>query len=208
MRELPLLLASASPRRREILATLGLAFVVAPVDADERELPGETPAAYLSRVVEAKLTLARDVALGGDHSGVIVADTTVVLDERMLAKPLDPDENRRMVRALAGRAHHVMTRFAVHARGGETHAETVTTEVVVRPLDDDAIARYVASGEGRDKAGGYAIQGLGAFAVRAIHGSYSNVVGLPACEVVVALQALGLLGAFPLAPDRGRDEEP
>lgn len=199
MRARPLLLASASPRRREILATLGIAFEAVAVDADESERAGELPLPYLARVVEAKLALARGVAERGAHPGVIVADTTVVLDDAMLAKPIDAADNARMVRALAGRSHQVMTRFAVHALGGATHAETVTTEVTVRALDDDAIARYVASGEGRDKAGGYAIQGLGAFAVRSIRGSYSNVVGLPACELVDALRALGLVGAFPLA---------
>jgi septum formation protein len=88
----------------------------------------------------------------------------------------------------------------VHAVGGSTIAETVVTDVVVRALDDDEIARYVASGEGRDKAGGYAIQGLGSFAVSGIRGSYANVVGLPACELVTVCKALGLLGAYPHLP--------
>lgn len=196
----PLLLASASPRRREILRTLGIEFEAVSVDADESERAGETPSDYLIRVVAAKLAHALPVAQSGGHPGVIVADTTVVLGDVMLAKPLDEADNRRMVRALAGRDHHVMTRFAVHAIGGETVAETVVTGVTVRALDDDEIARYVASGEGRDKAGGYAIQGLGAFAVIGIRGSYANVVGLPACEVVTACKRLGLLGPYPHAP--------
>ncbi|MCC6648295.1 MAG: septum formation protein Maf [Polyangiaceae bacterium] len=195
-----LLLASASPRRREILATLGLAFDVHPVDADESERPGEAPRAYLERVVGAKLALGRTMAEARGHDAVLVADTTVVLDGAMLAKPADAADNRRMVRRLAGRSHEVMTRFAVAATSGASHAETVVTRVDVRPLDDDAIAAYVATGEGRDKAGGYAIQGLGMFAVSRIEGSYTSVVGLPAAEVVAALRGLGLLARFPLGP--------
>jgi septum formation protein len=193
-----LLLASASPRRREILATLGLSFEVQAVDADERELPGETPDRYLLRVVDAKLQLARQVALARGLPSVLVADTTVVLDGRMLAKPASDDENHAMISALAGRAHEVMTRFAAAGPAGQV-ARTVTTQVRFRALPPDAIARYVASGEGRDKAGGYAIQGLGAFLVEGIVGSYSAVVGLPACEVVQALLEIGALDVFPLA---------
>jgi septum formation protein len=192
-----LLLASASPRRRDILRTLGLAFEATSVDADETEREGELPADYLDRVVAAKLALARPLAKRGGYRGVVVADTTVVLGVQMLAKPADDEDNRRMVRALAGRTHEVMTRFAVASDDAE-HAQTVVTEVTFRELTDDEIARYVASGEGRDKAGGYAIQGLGSFAVMGIRGSYANVVGLPACELVQALCALGLVSAFPL----------
>jgi septum formation protein len=177
---------------------LGIPFVAISLDADESELPGETPKAYLERIVNAKAELA--ARLADAHPALLVADTTVVLDGAMLQKPLDDDDNARMVRALAGRTHHVMTRFCVRARGGREIAETVTTAVTVRELSEREITGYVASGEGRDKAGGYAIQGLGAFAVTGISGSYSNVVGLPACEVVLACRALGVFGEFPLAP--------
>lgn len=196
-----LLLASQSPRRRDILSTLGLPFDAEAVDADEAELPEEHVGAYLERVVAAKLDLAIPVGKRWSAAAVVVADTTVVLDGRMLAKPLDADDNIRMVKALVGRSHDVMTRFAVaDLRGGRgIHAETVITKVHVMPLSDERIARYVASGEGRDKAGGYAIQGLGSFAVSGIEGSYSNVVGLPAAELVAALLALGIYSAFPLA---------
>jgi septum formation protein len=101
---------------------------------------------------------------------------------------------------LAGITHEVWTRFAIGASGATLHAETVRTQVTFRDLDDDEIARYAASGEGRDKAGAYAVQGLGAFMVARIDGSYANVVGLPACEVIVALRTLGLLGPFPRIP--------
>jgi septum formation protein len=192
-----LLLASASPRRREILVTLGVPFEVQAMDADEGELPGEGPTAYLARVVEAKLALALPAAAARGLGSVLVADTTVVLGETMLAKPRDEAENRAMIRALAGRAHRVMTRFAVTGPGGKV-ARTISTEVHVRALDDAEIHAYVASGEGRDKAGGYAIQGLGSFLVERIDGSYSAVVGLPACEVVQALVQVGAIPTFPL----------
>ncbi len=193
-----LLLASASPRRRDILSTLGLSFDVCPVDADESELPGEAPRAYLDRVVAAKLALALPIAVTRGLDAALVADTTVVLDDAMLAKPVDAADNARMVRRLAGRSHEVMTRFAIGRPAGHVHAETVTTRVEVKALDDAELDAYVRHGEGRDKAGGYAIQGLGMFAVTRIDGSYTNVVGLPAAEVVAALRALALLGSFPL----------
>jgi septum formation protein len=107
-----------------------------------------------------------------------------------------------MLRALSGRAHRVCTCFALSGPpdvARACHRETVTSRVVFRDLDDDEIAAYAATGEGLDKAGGYAIQGIGAFAVARIEGSYSNVVGLPACEVVSALRAAGLLARFPPA---------
>lgn len=193
-----ILLASASPRRRDILSTLGLSFDVFAVDADESERPGEAPRDYLTRVVAAKLSLALPVARERGADGVIVADTTVVLDDAMLAKPVDAADNARMVTRLAGREHEVMTRFAVARTTGAEHSETVVTRVRVKALDGDEIDGYVKSGEGRDKAGGYAIQGLGMFAVTGIEGSYTNVVGLPAAEVVAALRALGLIDRFPI----------
>jgi septum formation protein len=195
-----ILLASASPRRREILQTLGLRFEVAAVDADEEALEGEAPPRYLERVVAEKLRLGLVLGQARGLGAVLVADTTVVLDGQMLAKPLDAADNARMIRALGGRDHEVMTRFAVRGPGGQQVARTVTTRVRFRALDEGEIEGYVASGEGRDKAGGYAIQGLGAFMIEGIDGSYSCVVGLPACEVVQALRAVGVIGRFPVAP--------
>jgi septum formation protein len=130
------------------------------------------------------------------RGGVLVADTLVLVDGAVVGKPTDDGDARAILRALSGRAHEVWTRFALD-RG---EAETVRTRVIFRALSDDAIARYVATGEGRDKAGSYAIQGLGAFAVSRIEGSYTNVVGLPACEVIDALLRAGQLATFPLAP--------
>jgi septum formation protein len=197
-----LLLASQSPRRRDILTTLGLPFDAEAVDADETELPGEAPGPYLERIVAKKLDLAIPVGRRWDARAVVVADTTVVVDETMLAKPVDEADNVRMVKTLVGRTHEVRTRFAVAdlVGGRGSLARTVVTKVHVRPLSEEQIARYVASGEGRDKAGGYAIQGLGSFAVSAIEGSYANVVGLPAAELVESLLELGIYSSFPLTP--------
>jgi septum formation protein len=195
----PLLLASASPRRRDILATLGLPIRVAPVDIDERVLPGEAPAAYLERIAASKLAAAARRAEAADAAAILVADTSVILGETILGKPADEAEARAMIRSLSGLTHEVWTRFAIGAAGESKplHAETVRTAVTFRALTDEEISGYAASGEGRDKAGGYAVQGLGAFMVLRIDGSYANVVGLPACEVIVALRNLGLLGPFP-----------
>jgi septum formation protein len=198
----PLLLASASPRRREILATLGLPLIVAPAVVDETPLANEAPLAYLERVAEAKLAAAALLPEAARAAAILVADTTVILDDRPLGKPADEAEARAMLRALSGREHRVSTCFAISAASDPArllHRETVTTRVVFTALDEDEIAAYAATGEGLDKAGAYAIQGIGSFAVARIEGSYTNVVGLPACEVVLALRKTGLLRRFPLA---------
>jgi septum formation protein len=196
----PLGLASGSPRRRALLESLGIPLVAFAVDVDERRRDDEGAAQYLERVVGDKL----ERALADDRSNrmsiVLVADTIVLLGDRILGKPAGPDEARAMLAELAGREHEVKTRFALGVPGASPsslHAETVTTKVRFRPLDSEEIDRYVATGEGADKAGAYAIQGVGAFAVSRIEGSYANVVGLPVCEVVVALRRLGQLGPFP-----------
>jgi septum formation protein len=197
----PLLLASASPRRRELLASVGLPLVVDPVGADESEREGEPPEVYLERVVRAKLHASRDRA-AGSIAARLVADTIVVADGRVLGKPRDRAEAIEIVSALSGRAHEVKTRFHVERVGPEPQRElarTVTTRVHVRELPRAWIERYADTGEGSDKAGAYAIQGRFAFAVERVEGSYTNVVGLPLCEVVAALDGLGLIPRF-LAP--------
>ncbi|MFT3764951.1 MAG: Maf family protein [Minicystis sp.] len=197
----PLLLGSGSPRRREILATLGLPIVVASAAIDETPRPDEAPLEYLARVTLDKLAAVARLPEAARAGGVLVADTTVILDDRPLGKPADEAEARAMLRALSGRAHHVSTCFALSAAADPArpvHRETVTSRVVFRALDDDEIAAYAATGEGLDKAGAYAIQGIGSFAVARVEGSYSNVVGLPACEVISALRKNGLLARFPL----------
>jgi septum formation protein len=197
----PLLLGSASPRRRELLAALGLPIRVAAADVDETPIPGEAPLAYLERITAAKLAAAARLPGAAGAGALLVADTTVVLDDQPLGKPSGEAGARAMIRALSGRAHHVSTCFALSGPpdfGRALHLETTTSRVVFRALDDDEIAAYAATGEGLDKAGAYAIQGIGAFAVARVEGSYSSVVGLPACEVVSALRRTGLLARFPL----------
>jgi septum formation protein len=207
----PLLLASGSPRRREILAQLGIPMLVAAVDIDESVLPGEPPGAYMLRITLAKLTAAgrlfaksstaargdtlQGVNIASASAAVLVADTSVIDGDAILGKPASNDEAESMIARLAGRTHEVWTRFAIgapEAVARALHEETVTTRVTFRPLTGERVRAYVASGEGMDKAGAYAVQGRGAGLVSRIEGSYSNVVGLPACELMVALERLGL----------------
>ncbi len=176
-----LVLASASPRRRELLGGLGLAFAVRPVDLDETPRPGEEPQPYVLR-------LAREKAAARAAPGelVLAADTIVVLDGELLGKPRDPEDARRMLRRLAGREHTVYTGVALEEPGtgpsdavGRRTAAVDASEVRIAELSDEQIAWYVATGEPLDKAGSYAVQGLGALLVERIAGNYTNVVGLP-----------------------------
>jgi septum formation protein len=204
-REHPLLLGSASPRRREILEQLRLPIRIVTPSIDERATHGEGADAYLERIVEAKLVGAAALSASVVIGGVLVADTIVLVDDAILGKPADDAEARSMLARLSGRTHEVCSRFAIaspQAPARALAAETVRTKVTFRELAEDEVARYVATGEGRDKAGSYAIQGIGTFAVAQIEGSYSNVVGLPAAEVVAALLRAKLLEAFPLVDAR------
>ena len=204
----PLLLGSGSPRRREILTSLGIPIRVATAQVDESVAPSEGAGAYLTRVVNEKLAAVSALPDVRGAAGVLVADTSVIVDGEVIGKPAGLASAVSMLRALSGRSHEVWTRFAVAAAGGasldEPLAQTVRTRVWFRRLDEDEIVAYAATGEGLDKAGAYAIQGIGAFAVERIEGSYSNVVGLPACEVVLALRRAGLLGMFPRIAAPGR----
>jgi septum formation protein len=199
----PLLLGSASPRRRDILRGIGLPLTILPADVEEDVLSGELPLAYLERVVGDKLSAVAERALRDENSrfgALLVADTIVVLGTAVLGKPLDDLDAQRLLGQLSGRTHIVYTRYAISLPGDPGRprcARTVETEVTMRLLADEVIARYVATGEGRDKAGSYAAQGIGASLIRRIEGSYTNVVGLPACEVVEDLTDLGLLEHFP-----------
>ena len=190
----PLVLGSGSPRRREILTAAHVPFVVLVGDADESVQPGERAEAYLERIVRG-LDSVRARAQAHPEGVILVADTTVVVDEASLGKPVDDEEGFAMIARLRGRTHDVHTRFTIAeaVSGVRLHTETVTTRVTFRAIDDAEARAYAASGQGRDKAGGYAVQGAATF-VKRIEGSYSNVVGLPACEVVLALRALRLLG--------------
>ncbi len=191
-----LVLASASPRRRDLLASVGIAFSVVPSRAAEEVLPGETAEAHVQRL---SLDKAREVAGRSEVSGrwFLGSDTVVVRDGEILGKPADDADARRMLRSLAGRSHRVVSGYAIIDRQtGEEISEAVQTLVRFRELTEAEIAGYIASGEPADKAGAYAIQGIGAFMVRSIDGSYTNVVGLPLCETVEALQRLGAVRLF------------
>jgi nucleoside triphosphate pyrophosphatase len=174
--------------------------VVRPVDVDEAVVGDESPDAYLQRVVDDKLAAASAwlASQSREHPGLLVADTAVIVDDRILNKPADDAQGVDMIRALAGRKHRVATRFALVTSSGAAVRQTIDTSVWFRSLDEHEIARYVATGEGRDKAGGYGIQGLAAAFVERLHGDYANVVGLPIAAVVVSLRATGLLQALPV----------
>jgi septum formation protein len=197
----PLVLGSASPRRRDLVATLGVPFVVCAASADESALPGEPPQRYVERVTLAKLDAVCARSPSG-AAGVLVADTIVVApDGAVLGKPLHDGEARAMLERLAGATHHVSTHFVLGALAPRAagppvvHAQTVTTRVTFRGIAPSEIRSYVASGEGRDKAGSYAVQGNAGVFVERIDGSFTNVVGLPTCEVLLALRAAGWLSS-------------
>lgn len=176
MQTIRLVLASASPRRAELLMAAGFAFDVDPVHVDESRHAGETPARYVERVARLKAAAG---AARHPARVVIGADTEVVLGNNdVLGKPRDEDDAREMLRRLSGRSHEVLTAVAL-ASAGEIRTRVERTTVWVRSLSETEIAWYAASGEPMDKAGGYAIQGLAARFIPRIDGSYSNVVGLP-----------------------------
>jgi septum formation protein len=195
----PLLLGSASPRRRAILTDLALPLEIQPATIDETAHPGEGAVPYINRVVKAKTDALLGLLAERDVAALLVADTIVVLQGEVLGKPLDRADAERLVGRLVGRQHRVLTRFEITNKdSGRRHAETVESLVYMRPANGEEVARYAATGEGLDKAGAYAVQGCGAFLIERIEGSYSNVIGLPACEVVQALQQSGVLPAFPM----------
>ena len=195
-----LILASASPRRAELLRGAGYDFDVVAADVDESARTGEPPEAYVGRVAADK---ARAVLARFPDAVVVGADTTVVVDDEMLGKPAGEEESRRMLGKLSGRAHRVLTGVVV-ARAGREVCDVVSTQVRFASLSAEDIARYVSSGEPGDKAGGYAVQGLAARFVEAVDGSYSNVVGLPVPAVRRLLAELGVPppgGGPGVAPD-------
>jgi septum formation protein len=187
---LPLLLASASPRRREMLERVGLAVEVCPANVDEQPADGEAPDAYVARIARDK---AMAIARRSDR-WVLAADTTVTLDGAILGKAESPAEATEMLRRLSGRTHRVLTAFAlVGERDGRSclREGLVASEVAIVELDAATLADYVASGEWRGKAGAYAIQGIAAALVAGVRGSVTNVIGLPLAEVIAALREVG-----------------
>lgn len=184
-----LILASASPRRAALLREAGYEFDVDPAHVDESELAGETARSYVVRVAALK---AHTVAARHPDDVVLAADTTVVVDGVMLAKPTDDSDAARMLRLLSGRTHEVLTGVVV-IRAGWERSEAVSTRVRFKPLGAAEIAWYVSSGEPHDKAGAYGVQGLAARFVASVEGSYSNVVGLPVANARALLDAAGLV---------------
>ncbi len=192
-----LILASASPRRKELLSALGLCFEVRPSRVEEDGTGSVPPSEAAAHALTLARRKAEDVAARvragdarsaledrepgeGPRALVVAADTVVVLPDRVLGKPSDGEEAARMLRELAGREHRVVTAVVVtDPRTGASHGATVETKVFFRPLSDRAIRDYVATGEPADKAGAYAVQGVGSLLVERIEGDYFNVVGLP-----------------------------
>jgi len=171
-----LLLASASPRRRELLTRAGYTFDIIPPGVDEQRLVGESPDAFVARIAMAKATA---VSSGlKDNRLVLAADTVVVVDGDVLGKPRDTDDAFSMLRRLSGRTHQVLTGVAV-VGGGDRRTAVAATQVTLVDLDDCAIGAYVATGEPMDKAGAYGAQGIASRFIDRIEGSYTNVVGLP-----------------------------
>ncbi len=190
-----IVLASASPRRRELLAQIGVTHEVLAVDIDESALPGEAPAELALRLARGKALAGRERDGGG--RAVLGSDTIVVLDGQVFGKPRDADDARRMLAALSGRDHQVMSAVALALPGadGAVQAALSVTDVRMRAITAAEIDAYWASGEPAGKAGAYAIQGLGAVFIQHIGGSYSGVMGLPLYETALLLQAAGLHGA-------------
>ncbi len=190
-----LVLASNSPRRRELLALGGWTFQVRPADVDESQLPGETPGDYVLRLARSK---ARACAAGARPGEVILAaDTTVAVDGDILVKPKDATEAAEMLRRLRGRGHQVYTGLAVlQAPGRDPLTDCCVTDVPMRNYSEAEIEAYVASGDPLDKAGAYAIQHPGFHPVEALAGCYASVMGLPLCHLV---RTLGKLGIQPMA---------
>jgi len=189
-----LILASKSPRRYELLKQVGLDFDVIPSRIEENFVEEESPKKHVLRLAEAKCL---DVGNQYPDRWVIAADTIVYVDHSILGKPKSREEAKKMLRRLSGKEHQVLTGFSLHhleKRKGDR--EAVQTAVKVKKLTQPEMDWYIQTGEPFDKAGGYAIQGIGSFMIEAIKGSYTNVVGLPLCELIQMLNRLGAV-TFP-----------
>jgi septum formation protein len=192
-----LILASESPRRYELLKQMGLDFEVVPSRVVENFVQTESPQEHVIRLAEAK---AREVASNYPDHWVVAADTIVYINGSILGKPKSREEAVEMLRRLSGQEHWVLTGFSVcHLGKGRSDKEAVQTVVRMKALPSVEMEWYVQTGEPFDKAGGYAIQGIGSFMIQSIQGSYTNVVGLPLCELI---QMLNRLGAIKIADGR------
>ncbi|ACH39712.1 nucleotide/nucleic acid-binding septum formation-inhibiting protein [Citrifermentans bemidjiense Bem] len=192
MKNSSIVLASASPRRSELLESAGIQFRVVPADINEEPFPGEEPVDHVQRLAEGKARAAAELAEGRFFLG---ADTIVLCDGEIMGKPKDAADAKRMLNKLSGVPHEVVTGFAIYDRERKgAVVEAIRTKVFFKKLRDEEILDYIATGCPFDKAGAYAIQGGAAHMVQKIEGSYTNVVGLPLCEVVDALRVIGALG--------------
>ena len=191
----PLILASQSPRRAELLTQMGLPYEVHVADIDESRLSDESPSAYVERLAREKcvrgieLAKSASAAAGAEFSAAIGADTIVLLDDEILGKPRGLTEGTAMLRRLSGRTHEVLSGVAV-GDGVRLESTVVSSRVTFRSLDEAEIAAYWATGEGADKAGSYGIQGIGGILVERLEGSFSAVMGLPVQETEALLQSL------------------
>ena len=187
--KLPLILASSSPRRAELLQAAGISFRVQAANVDEAVQTGERSIDYVIRLAREKAAVVAELCQ--ESAVVLGADTIVVIENELIGKPADEDDARRMLRMLSGKWHEVLTGVAL-ITPREARTDAATTRVKFAPLSDDEIEWYVASGEPSDKAGAYAIQGLASRFVERIEGSYSNVVGLPVETVWRLLKEMGI----------------
>ena len=186
-----LILASKSPRRKQLLEQAGLKFSVIASDVDETSVAISDPASYVRALAEFK---ALDISQKHADSWIIGADTIVLIDNQILGKPGSDEEAREMLQGLSGKSHEVLTGYCICCKGKKRlFSETVKTAVHFKNLRREEIEWYIETGEPLDKAGAYAIQGIGSFLVKSINGSYTNVVGLPVCEVVEILIQQGVI---------------
>lgn len=187
-----LILASKSPRRNQLLEQAGLTFSVSPSEFDESTVALSNPDSYVIRLAESK---ALDISEKHPNDWVIGADTIVLIDRKILGKPGCNQEAHDMLQRLSGKTHQVLTGYCFCCKKkNRFFSETVKTDVRFKKLNDAEIKWYIQTGEPFDKAGAYAIQGIGAFLVKSINGSYTNVVGLPVCEIIEFLTKEGVIG--------------
>lgn len=186
-----IILASGSPRRQAYLKDMGIAFKVCKADIDEAPMADEHPRIYVSRMARQKALVGMEK---NEHAWIIAADTIVSLSNKILGKPKSVDDAVNSLMLLNGREHEVITAFCIGSKGKNTlHEESVVTKVKFTQFNENIARAYVSTGESYDKAGAYGIQGLGAFLVSGVNGSYSNVVGLPLCEVMAVMQKLQIV---------------
>ncbi len=195
----PIVLASQSPRRKALLEDLRIPFIKMPSNIDEIRAEGESPRDFARRAAfEKGEDIRKRLALLGESPWILSADTIVVLEDEVFFKPRDKAEARVMTERLSGRTHTVITGWAVLKTGCPPRVEHTETEVTFHRLTTEQIDLYVSTGEGLDKAGAYAVQGIGTFLVEKIDGNYFNVVGLPVSHIVRALLEVGALPRYPL----------